>query len=171
MKCAFCQHELRAGEPMCPACGRPTRDAEAPAEVRIVEGSIEPSGEVQLAYMPSRAVPASGENRALVPTAPVQSALAALAHLPRLAWQQPVVRSAVTTGASAVALTVALRLAGRLVASQGGRRAASRVASDTLLPALAEMLQRGAREPITVRRGRAGEVTETFIYMRRTYRP
>lgn len=173
MECAFCHQAVSVGESFCSACGRAIHRTEAPAEARIVEGSIEPHVEpgdgAELAYMPPRS-PVPGEDRALVLAAPVQSALVALARLPALAWQQPAVRSAVKTGASAVALSVALRLATRMLASQGGRQMARQAARDSLLPALAEMLQRGEPVRSPARRGRSLEVTETFIYMRRTIR-
>ncbi len=165
MECAFCHHEIRAGEATCPACRRTV----PPHEDRVVEGSIEPGDGTQLAYMPARDVSTS-ENRSLVPAAPMQSAIAKIARVSALAWQQPAVRSAVKTGASAVALTVALRVASRMLASQGGRQVAGQVAGASLLPTLAEVLQMGDGAQTTSRRRRANEVTETFIYMRRTVR-
>src|SRR5579885_3586837 len=93
-----------------------------------------------------------------------RSVLTALSHAGAVAWRQPVVRSVVRTGASAVALSVVLRVAGRLVTS----RTARRVATSAALPALTELLEPGER-PIG-RRGRDIEVSETFIYVRRITR-
>ena len=100
----------------------------------------------------------------VVPQQRPRSVLAALSHAGALAWRQPVVRSAVRTGASAVALSVALRVAGRLVTSRNARR----VATSAALPALTELLEPGER-PIR-RRGRGVEISETFIYVRRITR-
>jgi len=173
MECAHCRAALRADDAVCPACGRPAPAARA----TIVEGTILP--DVNPAPPPGEFAsppPGAAEEtippaRALVPAQPAHPALAALAHLPACAWRRPAVRSAVKTGAGAVALTVALRLAGRWVTSRGARQAAG----ESLLPALADLLAQGedgraiARRAIA-RRGRHGEITETFIYLRRTVR-
>jgi hypothetical protein len=167
MKCAHCHFELAAGERTCPACGRGVGSQDAHAASRVVEGSIESSELDRLARMTAcESAPDDNDIRALVPVAPAHPALTALARLPVLAWRQPILRSALKTGASALALTVALRLAGRMVASRGGRQ----VARESLLPAVADLLQQGENEQPITRRGRSGEVTETFIYIRRTVR-
>jgi hypothetical protein len=70
----------------------------------------------------------------------------------------------VRTGASAVALSVALRVAGRLVTSRSARQ----IATQAALPGLTELLAPG--EQRVARRGRGVEVSETFIYMRRITR-
>jgi len=167
MECAYCHHQLSAGELICPVCGRKVHAQDALAELRVVEGWIEASELDQLCRTTAReAAPADNDSRALVPLAPTHPALTALARLPALAWRQPIVRSAVKTGASALALTVALRIAGRLVMSHGGRQ----VARESLLPAVADLLQQGENgQPITRRSGH-GEISETFIYIRRTVR-
>lgn len=99
----------------------------------------------------------------IVSQQPQRSVLAALAHAGAVAWRQPAVRAAVRTGATAVALSVALRMAGRLVMSRSARQLAAQAA----LPGLAELLEPGDQR--VARRGR-GEVTETFIYIRRVTR-
>ena len=101
---------------------------------------------------------------ALVPEERPRSVLRMLSHAGALAWRQPVVRAAVRTGASAVALSVALRMAGRLVTSRNLRRAATASAA----PDLVDLLRPGKQR--TLRRGRSVEVSETFIYMRRITR-
>ncbi len=163
MTCAYCHHELTAGERTCPACGREAHPGDVLAELRVVEGWIEPSEPGQIAYLMARAAaPDDKDGRALVPVAPSHPALTALARLPALAWRQPIVRSAVKTGASALALTVALRLAGRLVMSRGGRQ----VARESLLPTLSDLLQQSEQgQPLTRRSGHS-EISETFIYIR-----
>jgi len=171
MKCAHCHHELAAGERTCPACGREVGSQDAHAASRVVEGSIESSELDRLDRITAcEAALDNKVSRALAPVAPAHPALTALARLPVLAWRQPIVRSAVKTGASALALTVALRLAGRMVASRGGRQ----VARESLLPAVADLLQQGENgQPITqpiTRRSGHGEISETFVYIRRTVR-
>src|SRR5262249_7132222 len=70
-------------------------------------------------------VPESTTALALVPREHPRSVLGRLSHAGALAWRQPVVRAVVRTGASAVALSVALRMAGHLVRSRGLQRAAT----------------------------------------------
>jgi hypothetical protein len=174
MECAYCHHQLSAGERICPVCGREAHAQDALAELRVVEGWLDASELDQLCRMTAReAAPADNDSRALIPLAPTHPALTALSRLPALAWRQPIVRSAVKTGASALALTVALRLVGhmigRMVVSRGGRQ----MARASVLPMLAEILQQGEQRPdgrTVTRRGRSGEVVETFIYLRRTVR-
>ena len=100
----------------------------------------------------------------IAPQQPQRSVLAALAHAGAVAWRQPAVRAAVRTGATAVALSVALRMAGRLVTSRSARQ----VATQAALPGLAELLEPGDQR--VARHGRGSEVTETFIYTRRVTR-
>lgn len=187
MECAVCQSSLgesareeSAGGPLaksktCPACGRPLAATEATSgdpevsETRIVESTAD-GRQLRVSYMPARV--AHDEQRALVPATPAYPALAALAQLPALAWRQPVVRSAVKTGASAVALSVAIRIAGKVLASRGARE----VARESLLPALADLIAPAESEPRPLRRLRRGRrargepISEVFIYMRRTVR-
>jgi hypothetical protein len=101
---------------------------------------------------------------AVVPQQRPRSVLAALSHAGVVAWRQPAVRAVVRTGASAVALSVALRVAGRLVTSRSARQ----IATQAALPGLTELLAPG--EQRVARRGRDVEVSETFIYMRRITR-
>lgn len=165
MECAHCHTELWADDRVCPACGRP---AGAVERASVVEGTVISNTE-EMARKANRSIEVSprGSKEVLDPMRPTHPAVAALARLPALAWRQPAVRSAVRTGASAVALTVALRLASRWATSRGARR----VARENLMPGLADLLAQDANGHAVVRRGRTGEVTETFIYFRRTVRP
>lgn len=101
---------------------------------------------------------------AVVPQHRPRSVLAMVSRASALAWRQPAVRVVVQTGASAVALSVALRVAGRLVTSRSARQLATQAA----LPHLTELLAPG--EQRVPRRGRGIEVSETFIYVRRITR-
>jgi hypothetical protein len=113
-------------------------------------------------------------SQALVPIQPAHPTLAALSRLPALAWRQPAVRAAVRTGASALALSLALRLAGRWATGRGARQA---VRTSALLPLgdiagdmVSEGLDRSERRRVARRHRRRAHVTETFVYMRRTVR-
>lgn len=101
----------------------------------------------------------------LAPELPTRSALARISQAGAWAWRQPAVRSAVRTGASAVALSMALRIAGRLVTSRNARQLATQAA----LPGLRELLESSAERQAAYH-GREAEVTETFIYVRRITR-
>lgn len=182
MECTVCQGASAREESVparlvddqtCPACGRPTSSVEAMSEesvvraTRIVESSAD-GQELRVSYMPTRVHPR--DLRALVLTKPQYPTLAALAQLPALAWRQPVVHAAVKTGASAVALSVALRVAGRMLASRGAREGAR----ESLLPTLADLIAPTETDALPLRRARrvrsarGEQVSEVFIYMRRT---
>lgn len=102
-------------------------------------------------------------SRALALVERPASALASLPGLAVAAWRQPAVRSVVKTGGSAVALTIATRLAGRLLAQRGRSPVQGLVTMTDLLPAT-DATTRGRRWR------ERGEVTEAFIYIRRTVR-
>lgn len=181
MKCTLCQGESAQGESSggllatsltCPACGHPMGTTVAAggncvaSQTRVVESSAD-GHELRVSYMPARV--AREDQRELVPTTLAYPILATLAQLPALAWRQPVVRSAVKTGASAVALTVAMRVAGKVFASRGARE----VARESLLPALADLISPAESDPRPLRRSRRArgeQISEIFIYMRRTVR-
>ncbi len=82
-----------------------------------------------------------------------------------LAWQQPAVRSAVKTGAGAILLSLAMRAARQWLLEPRHRR----TVTNALEPALGELLRpaEGERRRWSQR---GVEVTETFIYVRRTVR-
>jgi len=161
MICPTCQAELE----MLPghAC-RSTNGA-------IVEGSLlDSTGTPTLAGeatdSPAPAAPAAWLP-APIPTRPAHPVWAALPRVPALLWRQPVVRAAVRTGASAVALSLAVRLAERALAVRADQL---RSPAGGAAP-LAELLL----PPAPVGRGRRGrsghrreaEVTEMLIYLRR----
>ncbi len=102
----------------------------------------------------------------VVPQPRSRSVLAAISHAGALAWRQPAVRAAVRTGASAIAFSVALQVAGRLVAGRNARHAVTQAA----LPGLMDLLKPGERHAPRPRRRRGVEVTETVIFMQRTTR-
>lgn len=119
-------------------------------------------GQVAHEDTPSRAlVVASREERHPV--------FSALAGLPAAAWRRPVVRAAIRTGASAVALSVATRFATRWVRSRVARGAALdaglRAASG--VPMLGSLLEQTPQLPQRRRGRHTTVITEAFIYARR----
>lgn len=122
-------------------------------------------GQVAREDTPSRAlVVASREERHPV--------LSALAGLPAAAWRRPVVRAAVRTGASAVALSVATRLATRWVRSRAARGAAldAGLRATSGVPMLGSLLEQTPRLPQRQRGRHTTVITEAFIYARRIER-
>ena len=161
MFCPACQTVTRLAvispdtDPVCPTCGvalRPVTERDAVEVVEVNDGKAAP------------------DQRALASLAPRHAAPSALALLPTLAvqaWRQPIVRGAITTGASAVALSLAARIAQRALLDRASRRALAAPLSATATPALRELLR-----PRRARRGAGrGEVTETLIVVQRAWRP
>ncbi|HEX8982726.1 MAG TPA: zinc ribbon domain-containing protein [Ktedonobacterales bacterium] len=114
----------------------------------------------------SDAAPAPME---LVESRPESNALALLPHLAAMAWQRPAVRRAVTTGASAVALSFVWRVAGAALSS---RRASGAMLgeSDGLAPLVGDVLRGAKLSKRLGRRGRRGSVIEETLYIRRITR-
>lgn len=171
MLCPTCQTAVPGGSGFCPTCGATIRDmtgrddTDNLDEIEVVEVTAE--------IMPESPAPVadSGEpamnddiTTALTIRGPAGEPIPALNRARELAlaaWRQPAVRAVVRTGASAVALSLAMRAARQALASPRPRRTATRSA----LPAMAELFQPEARE-------RDGEyvVVETIFYMRRVVR-
>lgn len=167
MFCPTCQTVMRVDGALCPTCGDATHPIQATDVVEVVESSAaytegaapDMNGDVAITITKAR-------DTALVPSE--KKPIALLARLPELsmlAWQQPAVRSAVKTGAGAILLSLAMRAARQWLLEPRHRRAVT----DSLGPALGELL-RPAEGEQRRQRGRGVEVTETFIYVRRTFR-
>ncbi len=164
MICSTCHTTVEVVEAPCPACGCPPG--------AVVEGSLaESSGQAAIPLELPADIPTGAASKQIgtlapapVRARPTQVVLAALPRFPALLWRQPVVRAAVRTGASAIALSLAVRMAERVLADRGARSAIP----DDHLPPLARWLEPSspARGPRRRRRGSA-EVTETLIYIRR----
>lgn len=164
MICQTCQTAVEDATALCPQCGerlaRPAADAMASATMdEVMDGVTVVDGVVESA---SYALTRREE--------PPRSLLAALPRVTALAWRQPVVRAAVRTGASAVALSVATRLASRWLLGRRspGARSLAELPLSALTDSLTDSLTRGS-EPRGLRRSRRGRVivSETFIYTRR----
>jgi hypothetical protein len=94
-----------------------------------------------------------------------------LASLAAVAWRQPVVRSAVTTGASAMALSLVWRVAGAALSGGKARRALlSELTHEGVAPAVNDLLRGAAPGKRLRRRGRRGEIVEEVVYIRRIFR-
>jgi len=181
MRCPTCQAVVLETRERCPVCGealRPIAPADAIATPEAMMTSCA-SGDNGATTPPPYASgrPAVGAfgggpeglKVTLIlaePEARRPPVLARLPELPALAWRHPVVRAVVKSGAGALALSLAVRAAQRMLAGSG------RVAAPLTGRAprrLAETLR--AVEPAPahggVRRGPAIEVTEVFIYARR----
>lgn len=153
-QCASCGAGVADDANYCMNCGRPL-GALPPvrrlAPARIVE---------------STALEVSEPQTALVPQQARSGALAALPRLAALAWRQPAVRSVVTTGASAVAVSLVWRVAG---AALTGRRVSRALLTnaDGVSPVVGELLRGAMPSKRLRRRGRRGAIVEEMVYVRR----
>lgn len=170
MYCPTCQTVMRVDEALCPTCGDAIHPIRATDVVEVVESSatsaafaervdFDTSGDtvITITGAMDAALVASGKKP--------MSLLARLPELSLLAWRQPAIRSAVKTGAGAIMLSLTMRAARQWLLEPRRRR----TATDSLRPALGELLRPTVREQRRWQ-GRGVEVTETFIYIRRTLR-
>jgi hypothetical protein len=165
--CAACGVSATLDANYCIACGQPLQarpSLRSLAPVRIVEAEVpepdEPGLPTQASETALAAQGAQGER---------PGALAALPRLAALAWRQPAVRSVVTTGASAVALSLVWRVAGAALTGGKARRALL-PDGESLAPMVGDLLRGATPGKRLRRRGRRGEVVEEVIYMRRVFR-
>ncbi len=169
-----------APSPQCPQCG-----AEAAADANYCMdcgAALELAGTLPPRPLPASLAPArivesdgfdtseaSPVSMALAEQRSESNALARLPHLAAMAWRQPAVRRAVTTGASAVALSLVWRVAG---AALSGRRASRALLaeSDSLAPLVGDVLRGANLGKRLSRRARRGAVIEETLYIRRIVR-
>ncbi|HET9110104.1 MAG TPA: zinc ribbon domain-containing protein [Ktedonobacterales bacterium] len=162
--CPLCGANTTPDANYCVACGQPLQPRPALRSlgpVRIVE-----------AEAPDASDSSASAEMALATRGEHSSALAGrIASLAAVAWRQPVVRSAVTTGASAVALSLVWRVAGAALTGGKARRALlSELADGSLSPVAGELLRGAAPGKRLRRRGRRGEIVEEVVYIRRVFR-
>jgi hypothetical protein len=160
--CAACGASATPEANYCIACGLPLQarpTLRSLGSVRIIEAEAPEAPEA----------PAPVEAETALAAGARPGALAALPRLAALAWQQPAVRSAVTTGASAVALSLVWRVAGAALA-RGRAQRMLLPAGESLAPMVGELLQGAAPSKRLRRRGRRGEVVEEVVYVRRVFR-
>lgn len=157
-RCPSCDAEVADDANYCTACGSALDTLDTlgphPTPARLAVARI---------------VDAESSAEVVVEHAQTPGALARLPALAALAWRQPVVRSVVTTGASAVALSLVWRVAG---AAFSGRRAgrALLAESDGLSPLVGDLLSGAKLSKRLTRRGRRGMIIEEMVYIRRVLR-
>ena len=163
MECPACLTDLREALSRCPVCGADLTHADAAAP-SIVEG------EVREAAPDGERLESAAAVHTLTVVRPAEQQVTLLqraAQLPARAWQRPVVRAAVKTGASAVALSLAARAARQWLRPSTPRRSVPASALPTLMDALRERdLARRADDT----RDQGVVVSETFVYIRRVIR-
>ena len=149
---------IACGQPLQPLHERPVRRSLAPVRIIEAESQAEPEEPRPETALVEQAEPAEQSR-----------ALAALPRLAALAWRQPAVRSAVTTGASAVALSLVWRVAGAAL-SGGKARRALLPAGESMAPLVGDLLRGATPSKRLRRRGRRGEIVEEVVYIRRIFR-
>ncbi|MFI5278031.1 MAG: hypothetical protein ACHQ1E_12230 [Ktedonobacterales bacterium] len=164
--CPACGASATREASYCVACGQPIRRL---ASVRIVEadGSA-PSAQPDEQPDPMNTMALATGATSGEPSLTLGERLTTLASV---AWRQPAVRSAVTTGASAVALSLVWRVAG--AALRGGRARRMLLAQaegESLAPMVNELLHGATPGKRLRRRGRRGEIIEEMVYVRRIFR-
>ena len=171
MYCPTCQVVLAEVAEACPTCGESLRPVALSDAVRSVEGSAQ----IETIFATPGAAPMPGDARAtgaeLLPALRERPETRAIARLPRLtlvAWRQPRVRAAMKTGASALALTLAMRAAGRMLTDRRTRAGATRAVGSLLGEALrqAHPTRAGDYAP----HGEIVEIVETYISVRHVRR-
>jgi len=167
MFCPTCQTVMRVNGARCPTCGNAIHPIQATDVVEVVESSAAcAEGEVPDVNGDAALAITGAMDTTLVPSGKKSmSLLARLPELSLLAWQQPAVRSVVKTGAGAIMLSLAMRAVRQWLLEPRIRRAVT----DSVGSALGELLRpaEGEQRPPQVH---GVVVTETFIYVRRTYR-
>ncbi len=169
--------------PQCPQCGAvATDDANYCMDCgaaldlagaltpRLASASLAPARIVESdGFDTSDVTPASPASPAVAEHRQESNALALLPHLAAMAWQRPAVRRAVTTGASAVALSFVWRIAGAALSSRRTSRTLLGE-SDGLAPLVGDALRGAKLSKRLARRGRRSSVIEETLYIRRIVR-
>ena len=162
--CALCGASAAPDANYCTACGEPLQSLQPVQPLRARPG--------RRSLMRVRIVEADVVATSAQPQ-PAETALATrLATLATAAWRQPVVRSAVTTGASAVALSLVWRVAGAALSGGKARRALlpSLTEGESVAPMVGDLLRGATPGKRLRRRGRRGEIVEEVVYIRRIFR-
>jgi hypothetical protein len=161
MICPTCKAVVDVLEGTCPTCQRD------PAYRSIVEGSLvdaPPTRTPAPVALDDLEQQGSSLFSMVTSASSSHSLVTVLPKVPALLWRQPVVRAAVRTGASAIALSLTVRMARRVLA----QRSVTASAVDSGLLALAKQLAPDARPKSARHRGhRHVEITETLIYIQR----
>ena len=162
MFCPTCQTAVWATSDVCPTCGGTMRAVAAGDTVEVVEATMEMCAEE--ADKAGDVVPLDMGTLTVTsrPVPTISPMRARLAELSVAAWRQPAVRAAIKTGASAVALSLVMRTARRMLIRPAAHRAVSRA----MLPSLADLF--ASDTPDGHQHG--ATMVETFIYVRRMER-
>lgn len=167
MYCPTCQVVLAEVAEACPTCGESLRPVALTDAVRSVEGSARTEAVVASVATAPAPGEANTPGASLLPAIRERPETRVLARLPRLtvvAWSQPKVRAAMKTGASALALTLAMRAAGRMLTDRRSRGGASRAVGSLLGEALRPT--RPTRASDSASHGEMVEILETYISVR-----
>ncbi len=171
--CALCGASATPDANYCMACGEPLQ-ALQPLRARPGRRSLTRVRIVEADAVATSEQPQPDETALAMRLTPGErsSALATrLATLATAAWRQPVVRSAVTTGASAVALSLVWRVAGAALSGKARRALLSTLTeSESLAPMVGDLLRGATPGKRLRRRGRRGEIVEEVVYVRRIFR-
>jgi hypothetical protein len=173
--CAQCGSNATLDATYCLVCGQlllSQSERRGLAPVRIVEADAPVALRAQ-AQAAETALAAQGEQGERPGALAARLAtVATLATLATAAWRQPAVRSVVTTGASAVALSLVWRVAGAALSGGKARRALlpTLAEGESLAPMVGELLRGATPSKRLRRRGRRGEVIEEVVYIRRVFR-
>lgn len=172
MYCPTCQLALVETVELCPTCGDPARLLTAGDIVRSVEGIAQSES---IAATPNEGLLADGappQSASLLPVVSRPGETRALAPLPQLTalvWREPRVRAAVRTGAGAIALSLVMRAAGRMLSDRRSRGVATRAATSLLSDRLRPPARRASGSSSTDA-GEIFEVMETYISVRHVRR-
>lgn len=171
MYCPTCQLALVETVEACPTCGDSLRPLAASDVVRSVEGMAHS----EILPPSSDETPFDGEATSdgvsLLPVVSRRGETRMLTRLPELTalvWREPRVRAAVKTGAGAIALSLAMRAAGRMLTDRRSRPVALRAATSLLGERLRPQRRRASGPSSTS--GEIFEIMETYISVRHVRR-
>ena len=173
MYCPTCQLALVETVETCPTCGDPLRPLASSDLVLSVEGVAQ--GETVAASPDDtlRAGDTQPGDDSLLPVVIQRGETRMLPRLPELTtlvWREPRVRAAVKTGASAIALSLAMRAAGKMLANRRTRPVALRAATSLLGERLRPLPRRVSASDSSAGGGEIFEIMETYISVRRVRR-
>jgi hypothetical protein len=168
--CPACGASAARDASYCVGCGQPLRRlAPMNAPMRVVEAEAPALSE--LSDWPAGGALSIEAATTERPPALPERLGERVVTLASAAWRQPAVRSVVTTGASAVALSLIWRVAGAALRGGRARRLlVSQMADESLAPMVGELLRGATPARRLRRRGRRGEIVEEMIYVRRVFR-
>jgi hypothetical protein len=172
MYCPTCQLALVETVESCPTCGDAVRPLAPDDPVLSVESVAHGESLVGAAQVSSLGEAAEPDGESLLPVVSRRGDLRVIPRLPQLtalAWREPRVRAAVKTGAGAIALSLAMRAASRMLTDRRSRAVATRAATSLI----GERLRPPSQRDPGVRPEGGGEIfeiVETYISVRHVRR-